>query len=64
MISLENLNIYKKYNGDIDGWARSADRNELELIDDSEWLLIDQLIQQIQMVNSGVTSESFENQLN
>ncbi len=43
MITRAKLEIYKKYNGDIDGIARVGTQIEKETITDEDWFLIDKL---------------------
>ena len=59
MISKQKLNIYNKYKGDIDAWSRSGSKKEKEVISDDEWFLIDELLQDLQLVEKGLASESF-----
>ncbi|PQJ78761.1 hypothetical protein [Polaribacter porphyrae] len=67
MITKDKLKIYKKYKGDIDVWARLNIKKEHEAIDDNDWIIIDDLIQNIKMINQGLTSnlykESFKNKI-
>jgi len=41
VITGSQLDIYLKYSGDSDGWARTASSEEKKLIDDSQWAEID-----------------------
>jgi hypothetical protein len=43
VITGSQLDVYLKYSGDSDGWARSASSEEKKLIDDSQWAEIDSL---------------------
>jgi len=47
MITKEKLDIYIKYNGDIDGWVRMNIPHERKTMKDKDWYLIDDLIQDI-----------------
>lgn len=60
MLTKEKLNIYRKYSGDIDSWARFGKKNELELINDDEWKLIDDLVQSLELIKNKATSEKFK----
>jgi hypothetical protein len=50
MITLSKIKIYKRFNGDIDGWARTGTNEEKSIIDDNDWFLIDAFIQDIGLV--------------
>ena len=59
MITLEKLNIYKKYKGDVDHYSR-VNRNKHELIMESgDFSKIDSLLQDIEITGNGLTSESY-----
>ena len=60
MITLEKLNIYKRYNGDIDGWARVGSEVEQEIMQDEDWYLIEDLIQDLILMNSGKSATSYK----
>ena len=64
MITLEKLRIYKKYNADIDGWARAGKRDELKIMNDNDWSVIDKLIQEVELVDKGLASKKFKENLN
>lgn len=64
MITAEKLKIYLKYRGDIDAWARLAKNREAQIMKDSDWQLIDDFVQAIQLVESGKASNGFEEKLN
>ena len=63
MITVEKVKIYYKYRGDIDAYARLAKNEEAQFMTDSDWGLIDEIIQAIQLVNSGRSSNNFEEKL-
>jgi hypothetical protein len=44
MLTIAKLTTYAKFNGDIDGWARAADRDDAAGPTDAEWYLIDELL--------------------
>lgn len=60
MLTIEKLNIYKKYSGDIDLWARLRKKNEISLMNDNDWKLIDDLIQSLELIKKNVASENFK----
>lgn len=45
MINNEKILIYKKYEGNLDAWARIATLEEKKNMSDDDWYLIDDLIQ-------------------
>lgn len=45
MINNEKILIYKKYEGDLDAWARIGTLEEKKAMSDDDWYLIDNLIQ-------------------
>ena len=56
--------MYYKYNGDIDNWARIGSKNEITIIGDGDWYMIDNYLQDIILVKRKLTSPEFENTLN
>ena len=63
MITVENLNLYLKYGGDIDSWARSASNRERAHMDDEAWHLIEGLLHDCFLVERGLASVSFADEL-
>jgi len=59
MITLEKLEIYKKYM-DIDFFARDGTREEKALLSDSEWTQIDHIIDSLFLVNNKLVSDDFK----
>lgn len=68
MITSKKLGTFEKYNGDIDQFARTGSKSEHDIISDSEWSLIENFLQGIELINKGVASEeyiiNFQYQLN
>ncbi|MCA0236110.1 MAG: hypothetical protein LCH81_06985 [Bacteroidetes bacterium] len=64
MITKEKIKIYKRYGGDIDGWARSGSRKEKSVMNDNDWYIIDGLLQDLTLAKKGLTSLSFNDDLN
>ena len=64
MITAAKFKIFEKYNGDGDGFVRIGTKSEKECLDYNDWLLIDSMIQDLQLVKNGLSSKSFENQIN
>ena len=63
MITKEKIGIYKKYHGDIDGWARMGSPSEQELMQDEDWYVIDDLLQDLALMKDGKTSEDYNQKL-
>lgn len=64
MITRDKIKIYKRYSGDIDSWARSGSKKEKLVMNDDDWYLIDGFIQDLSLVEKGLTSQTFEDDLN
>jgi len=60
MISHEKIRIYQKYNGRIDKFLRSNKNWEKSVLTNDDWLLIDGILQDCEMIAKGLTSESFK----
>lgn len=59
MITTEKLNIYQQFNGDIHTWGELGSAMEKSAINDDEWLLIDDFIQDLSLIKTGLASEAF-----
>jgi hypothetical protein len=59
MITKEKLNNYIFFNGDIDGWARAGTHSQKEGMSDSDWFLIDNLMQDLVIAQNGNASADF-----
>ncbi|MCB0740985.1 MAG: hypothetical protein R2796_07650 [Chitinophagaceae bacterium] len=64
MITEDKIKVYKRYDGDIDGWARSGSKKEKSIMSDEDWYVIDGLIQDLSMVKKGLASSGFNENLN
>lgn len=63
MITQTKLEIYKRYNGDIDGRVRVGDENEKNQISDNDWFEIQNLIQKISLLKNDLTSEPYAKEI-
>ncbi len=61
MITLEKLRIFERYNGDADGFVRTGTKTEKECIDNNDWIFIDNMIQNLEMIKNEVCSNDFKN---
>jgi len=59
MLTLEKLRIYRRFGGDIDGWARTRGRGDGSGMTDDDWSLIEELRQGLRIVSSGQASAEF-----
>ncbi len=56
MITKKKIEIYQQFDGNIDGWARTQHSDEMN---DSDWALIDSLVQDIRLIKKGIASNTF-----
>jgi len=63
MITKAKLNIYKKYEGDGDMFVRCKNKSERDVIGNGDFGLIDDLLQNIEIVDKGLASQSFKDKL-
>lgn len=64
MVTENKIKVYKRYDGDIDVWARSGSKKEKSIMTDEDWYVIDGLIQDLSMVEKGLASSDFNENLN
>ncbi len=64
MITIEKLNIYKKYAGDGDTLIRCGTPTEKNLLSYQDLKDIDQLMQAIILVDNGLASDAFKEAAN
>lgn len=62
MITAKKLSIYRKYDGDVDGWARAGSWREKKIMSDQDWYDIDELLRRLHLVEAGLASAEFESQ--
>jgi hypothetical protein len=60
MITIELLNIYKKYHGDIDALVRCGTKEEKIKLNDAVFMKIKKIIQDMYLVQKGLASEDFK----
>jgi hypothetical protein len=59
MITLEKLIIFKHFNGDSDGFSRIGTIEQMQAIDDDDWLMIESLLQDIYLEDNQFLSKSY-----
>lgn len=63
MINLEKIAIYRKFAGDIDGWARMASATEKATLTGDDWLQIDSFVQDFGLLKAGLASKRYAEKL-
>ncbi|MDT4290410.1 hypothetical protein RO575_12635 [Methylomonas sp. MO1] len=63
MIGLEKVAIYRKFAGDIDGWARMASASEKAILTGDDWRQIDSIVQDFGLVQAGLASTRYVEKL-
>lgn len=64
MITINKIEIYKRFNGDVDGWARIGSSEEKSMMNDDDWFLIEGFIQDISLVKKCIASDTFMKSVN
>ena len=63
MITKEKIKIYKEYKGDSDMSIRSNHNSE-SIFSDEEWILIENLINDIRLIKRGLASDLYTTEIN
>ncbi len=58
MITLDKLDAYAAFDGDLDGWTRSTAADDASMTD-ADWYMIDALLGGLATIGSGLASSSF-----
>lgn len=58
MLSIDHINTYIAWGGDIDAWARSCPDHALYMTD-QHWALIEELRQGLCLIAAGLASDTF-----
>jgi len=64
MLTLAKIEIYKRYDGDIDRWARSGRKKDKLGMQDDDWHLITGFIGDFTLIKNGLAAESYVNSFN
>lgn len=59
MLTLDKLNVHQRFNGDLDGWARTTGGSDDSGMRDEDWFLIDELLQGLALLASGQASPAY-----
>lgn len=60
MLTLKHLETYEACGGDADGWTR---RGGSPVMDYEHWLLIDELLQGLHLIRSGLASQRYADRI-
>ena len=63
MITLRKIEIFDRYRGEVDAWARTGSTDERSAMSDRDWYEIGALVQDIAAVRSGRVSAQFAERL-
>jgi hypothetical protein len=64
MLTKEKIKVYISYNGDIDMWVRTGKANDKTVMNNSDWAMIEQLLQDIHLVEKGLASPESSKSVN
>jgi hypothetical protein len=59
MLTIEKINIYNKFGGDIDGFSRGRKTSEENLFSDNDWSLIDEFEQDVKLISDRLVSKEY-----
>jgi len=59
MITIEKIKIFNSYGGDVDGFLRMKRDKESRLIEDNEWSLIGDFLQDMALINKKLAAQSY-----
>ncbi|WP_300599143.1 hypothetical protein [Niabella sp.] len=60
MITLKHIEVYKKYDGDVDGFSRCAIAKKRMVMQNGDWTRIESFIQDLVIIKKGLASKTFE----
>ena len=60
MITIEKMQRYKEFNGDLDEWVRSQRNGLDETLTGDEWLQIDKVVQRLKIQRHGNASLDYK----
>ena len=62
-ITLEKLNIFNKYGGDATEFRNMASTAEKSLFDEETWVMLYDLVENLELIEKGLTSAEFKNRI-
>ena len=63
MITRNKINIYDKYAGELEGLQLIGSEDENKEIGKKEWILLDNLIHDIELIKKQLVSETYKNKI-
>ena len=63
MLNLDKLKIYKSFRGDIDSFGRSLNKKIKERMNESEFRLIDELVQGMILIKNDLASDVYKKEI-
>jgi hypothetical protein len=63
MITKDKLEIYVKYDGELDGLKIIGNPVEKEIINDKDWAFLYSLIQDLRLIEKGLVSKEFKSRI-
>ena len=63
MITKQQVDIFRKYKGDVDAFARCATQYEAQVVGEADWLAIDDAIQGVALIQKGVCSSEYKSSI-
>ena len=61
MISREQIEIFIKYSGDSDFWARGSTKKERSILSEAVWIKLESFLNKIALIKTGNASSEFVN---
>jgi len=59
MITRQKLEIYKKFEGDVDMFRLTGKKDEQSIFEENDWHLIEDFVRRFHLINSGSASDNF-----
>lgn len=59
MITKKKISIYMKYSGDIDAWARTMSKSSSANMNDNDWSLMNEFLQDFRIIKQGLASQEY-----
>ncbi|MDB4161410.1 hypothetical protein N9772_03490 [Bacteroidia bacterium] len=63
MIDLVHLEIYKRHYGNIDSWGKGSTKTERKILSDKNWEIIDEVKHSLVIIERGLSSGGFRQQI-
>lgn len=60
MVNKDQIDIYIRYAGDSEGFARCATDSEMEILPSDTWAFLDSVVNDIVLIENGVSSAKLE----